>query len=565
MTYNTMNNDVTLTGDAKPLFAGRYQVVCQLGSGGMGSVCLVEDTKLDNKLFAIKMLPAYLVANKRAYRQLQKEALVAMQLVHPNIVQIRDFVEHEGSPFLVMDYVEGQTLDDYIADKGTLTEEETVRLLKPIAAALDYAHGEGVVHRDIKPANVMIRKDGRPFILDFGIAREIQETMTRVTGKFSSGTLLYMSPEQLNGEPPSPAQDVYSFAVMAYECLKGAPPFVRGQIEHQILNNPPPPLPEGIGAALAEAVRCGLAKKKEDRPTSCCEIIGCCAGGIDSTTNNTRSLIQKTIMAFQNKDFERAFGVAQKADKNNAEIQYIIGMCYLLGNGTKMDEGAAMQWFRKAAVQGYSAAQNDLGNCYVNGRGVVKDEVEAIKWYRKAADHGYAEAQNNLGIMYWYGKGIERDDVVAASWFRKAAVQGYAEAQYNLGDFYYHGLGGLNDIVEAAKWYRKAAEQGHESAQELFCFMYSNGQGVEKDDVGAVKIVHNAAEQGHAYAQFDLGKMYYNGDGVTQNYAEAIKWYRKAAEQGDVCAQYNLGKMYSKGEGVAKNNEEVAMWLRKAA
>ena len=277
MTSNTINTAPTIAENAEgTLLAGRYRIVRQLGQGGMGSVWLAEDTLLDGKPFAIKMLPAILVANKRAYRQLKDEALVAMKLTHPNIVTLRAFEENDGNPFLVMDYVDGQTLDDYLADKGGLPEADVLRILRPIAAALDYAHGEGVVHRDVKPANVMIRKDGHPFILDFGIAREIQETMTRVTGKLSSGTLLYMSPEQLNGASPKPAQDVYSFAAMVYECLKGEAPFARGQIEYQILNNPPPPL-VGRGvldAPLAASVMAGLAKKPEDRPASCTAILG---------------------------------------------------------------------------------------------------------------------------------------------------------------------------------------------------------------------------------------------------------------------------------------------------
>ena len=132
----------------------------------------------------------------------------------------------------------------------------------------------------------MIRKDGRPFVMDFGIAREIQETLTRVTGKMSSGTLMYMSPEQLNGDMPKKEQDIYSFAAMVYECLKGEPPFCRGAIEDQIKNKEPEPLvgrvvlnaPNGGGLGtdrptIADAVMQGLAKKPEDRPTSCVEVL----------------------------------------------------------------------------------------------------------------------------------------------------------------------------------------------------------------------------------------------------------------------------------------------------
>ena len=270
MTENTINAEVTMGGATGTLLAGRYRVVKQLGQGGMGSVWLAEDTKLDGFKVAIKMLPSVLVNNKRAYQQVKAEALVSLKLSHPNIATVRAFEEESGSPFLVMDYIDGQTLDDYLAEKGKLTEEETIRLLKPVAEALDYAHKQGVVHRDVKPGNVMIRKDGTPFVLDFGIAREIQETMTRVTGKLSSGTLMYISPEQLNGHKPTTAQDVYSFAAMAYECLVGEPPFCRGQIEYQIIHNEPEPIPDGN--LLGENVLRGLSKDPGSRPVACLKL-----------------------------------------------------------------------------------------------------------------------------------------------------------------------------------------------------------------------------------------------------------------------------------------------------
>ncbi|MCR5413822.1 MAG: serine/threonine protein kinase [Kiritimatiellae bacterium] len=266
-----VNDDVTMPGARSPLLAGRYRVVKQLGAGGMGSVWLAEDTQLDGKLFAVKMLPSILVSDRRAYAQLKREALLSMKLSHPNIVALRGFEENGGNPFLVMDYVDGWTLNDFLAENGRLQESDTISLLKPVAEALDYAHSMGVVHRDIKPANIMIDGNLHPYILDFGVAREMQETMTRVTGKMSSGTLMYMSPEQLRGSAPGPGQDVYSFAAMVYECLNGNPPFFRGAIEDQIKNESPAPL--GPDIAIGASVLAGLAKTPESRPATCLEVI----------------------------------------------------------------------------------------------------------------------------------------------------------------------------------------------------------------------------------------------------------------------------------------------------
>jgi serine/threonine protein kinase len=268
--WDTLDKQLTAGPDKSIVLARRYRVVRKLGEGGMGTVWLAEDIKLDDRPVAIKMLPAILSSNPRGIRQLKQEAKLAMHLSHPNIVTLRAFEEEDGSAFLVMDYVEGQTLEQLLAEKETLPEDEVIRLFTPIAEALDYAHSQKVVHRDIKPSNILIRKDGTPFITDFGVAREMKDSMTRVTGKSTSGTLPYMSPEQLRGEAPAPAQDVYSLAATMYECLSGNPPFYRGQIEYQIVNEQPPALM--TKKKLCKGILAALNKDPSTRPRRSNEI-----------------------------------------------------------------------------------------------------------------------------------------------------------------------------------------------------------------------------------------------------------------------------------------------------
>ena len=332
MTMTGLDNsdNMTIPENASPtVLAGRYRIVRKLGEGGMGSVWFAEDTKLDGRKVAIKMLPSILVNNKRAYAQVKAEALVSLKLSHPNIVTVRAFEEDDGNPFLVMDYLHGKTLDEYLAERTTISQEETYALLKPIAEALDYAHSQGVAHRDVKPGNVMIAEDGKPYVLDFGIAREVQETMTRITGKLSSGTLMYMSPEQLRGEKVTAKQDVYSFAVMAYECLAGEPPFCRGQIEYQILNELPRPLSNE--SRLTRGVMQGLAKSPDERPHTCVDVLNGVFGHVDDgkdadKTENPKQEVQHRGVTGELSD--EALAKMRKA-VSTTKYNYGIGRIYL--------------------------------------------------------------------------------------------------------------------------------------------------------------------------------------------------------------------------------------------
>jgi len=212
--FDTLDNLSTNGGDdqAGKMLAGRYRIIRKLGEGGMGLVYLAEDTELENEKVAIKFIPPTLAGNVRAIKNLKKEAQTSRQLSHHNIVRLHDLHTDGHQKFLVMEYIEGKTLEQALTEKENdrFTLEELLPIAEQIAASLEYAHKRKVLHRDIKPSNIMIAKDGSVKLLDFGIAREMKDSYTRVTGKETSGTLPYMSPQQLMGEPPTASMDIYS-------------------------------------------------------------------------------------------------------------------------------------------------------------------------------------------------------------------------------------------------------------------------------------------------------------------------------------------------------------------
>jgi len=275
---DTIDFGQTLDAEAiKPgrLLANRYRIEHRLGSGGMGDVWKAHDEELDIEV-AVKVLPPILARSDKAIRQLKREASIALRLSHPYICRLHNFHADGETKFLTMEYIEGQTLEDMLdADPThTLPVDRVIEIGSNIAEALDYAHSQTpvILHRDIKPSNIMVGKDGRAKLLDLGIARQLKESMTSVTGQDTSGTLLYMSPEQFGGKTPTAASDLYSLAATFYQCLAGHAPFHQGAIGHQLLYMPPGEI-EGAADHVNRALAAGLAKKAEDRPGSARELV----------------------------------------------------------------------------------------------------------------------------------------------------------------------------------------------------------------------------------------------------------------------------------------------------
>lgn len=252
--------------------ANRYELIHEIGHGGMGVVYAARDPLLEREV-AIKMIPPLRMSPK-AERRFQREAQLVAQMDHPAIVPIFDFGHHEGSFFLVMQLVEGETLRQLL-HKGELRLDETLEIVRQVAEGLAYSHSQGVIHRDIKPENIMVAReeqDIRVRVMDFGLAQDVSASRLTETDPLR-GTIAYMSPEQIRARRLDHQTDIYSLGVVLYEALVGEPPFVGGyaSVAYRIVHSPPSSL-HSRGIAVAEdleklVLRC-LEKAPSARPAS---------------------------------------------------------------------------------------------------------------------------------------------------------------------------------------------------------------------------------------------------------------------------------------------------------
>ncbi|SFB78162.1 Serine/threonine protein kinase [Flexibacter flexilis DSM 6793] len=257
-----------------------YRIDKLLGEGGMGGVYLAEDLKHKRKV-AIKALFSHLAMQQTVRERFRYEASTMAQLYHPNIVQLLDFIDENGL-YLVMEYVEGIELDRYIITQNKhLPWPEAVEMLMQILDALSYAHRRGVIHRDLKPSNLMIDKTGRVKVLDFGVAKILDQTnspsLTRTGTKI--GTILYMSPEQVKGLPVDARADIYSLGVTLFQMLTGRCPYDLAlenefDISLKIVNEPLPRLSAyytDIPSELQRIIDKATAKSPQNRYQDCYE------------------------------------------------------------------------------------------------------------------------------------------------------------------------------------------------------------------------------------------------------------------------------------------------------
>ena len=248
---------------------GRYRLVSRIAVGGMGEVWIGHDEALARDV-AVKVLREEFAGDAGFLERFRTEARNSAQLSHPNIAQLYDYGEQEGSGFLVMELILGEPMSDLLDRQPVLPTRRLIPILAQTSRALHAAHVAGVVHRDVKPGNILLARSGRVKITDFGISTASNQIPMTASGMVM-GTAQYLSPEQAIGRAATPASDIYSLGIVAYESLVGHRPFtgptaVDIAVAH--VNTPVPPLPSDIDATLAALVMRMLDKEPEQRPRS---------------------------------------------------------------------------------------------------------------------------------------------------------------------------------------------------------------------------------------------------------------------------------------------------------
>jgi serine/threonine protein kinase len=252
--------------------AGRYRLEGRLGVGGMSTVYIAFDQRLERAV-AIKLLAEHLADDPAFVSRFRREALAAARLVHPNIVQVFDFGfdESQHQHFIVMEHVPGYSCAELLRDRGHLDVDQAVEVITQACRGLDYAHRNGVVHRDVKPGNLLVSEAEVIKLADFGIARATDQSSITQVGSVL-GTAAYLAPEQARGEEAGPRADLYSLGVVAYQLLSGRLPYEANSLSELALKQQremPPPLHElnpAVPVSLSHAVEQALALDQYERP-----------------------------------------------------------------------------------------------------------------------------------------------------------------------------------------------------------------------------------------------------------------------------------------------------------
>ena len=271
-TVQTVREELTMGST----FAGRYQIIEELGHGGMGRVYRALDTKLHEEV-GLKLIRPEIALDQKTLERFQNELKLARKISHRNVGRMYELMEDRGAHFITMEYVPGEDLRSFIRRSGQLTVGKTIAVAKQVCDGLEEAHRQGIIHRDLKPSNIIIDREGNAKIMDFGIARSLAAKSTTGLGVMI-GTPEYMSPEQVEGKDVDPRSDIYSLGIILYEMstgrvpFEGDTPFTIGVKQKSERPKSPREFNAGIPEDLNKLILKCLEKDKAARPQSAAEV-----------------------------------------------------------------------------------------------------------------------------------------------------------------------------------------------------------------------------------------------------------------------------------------------------
>lgn len=593
-----------------------YTLGEKIGEGGMGDVFEAEQKYLKRKV-AVKFIRRSKISPE-ALDRFQNEMEIVGRLSDPHIVSAYDAGEINGMPFLVMEYLEGETVQDLIQRVGKISPKKALDIAIQAANGLATAHAANIVHRDVKPGNLWIDKKGTVKILDLGLARFHNNQSVNEEG--ISGTPDFMAPEQCVGSSSIDARaDIYALGCTLFYMISGSVPFpsekyptTRSKLNAHLLV--PLPRLKDVVPKLFSRYECQnwqtvldamTAKSPENRCQSIEEVIE----QLESLKNrhssfpmilagyffSTMSLLLFPIL-FAVIGMVLAFINYKRGSRKNGIVQFTLSVvCGILGTiiGTiiwtdiiETEESIPLyyKYFSNDQVPIESEqplAESDQNK--TNKKSIPAWKAVHLARVYEAVQENNPNAMRELAWNYYQGDGVIKNYSKSFDLYQRAADlndnvtekqrqqefdaivgmanDGFAPAQCLLGDVYLSGKGVQQDSQKAYEWFLKAAQQGDEKAQFRVGEMLNNGETGIKDSAEAVQWLLKSAEQGMAESQYALGICYANGEGVEMNYAEAERWLLKAARQGDPRHQYQLAKLYrNQGE-----SGKAFSWLEQSA
>ena len=438
-----------------------FELLSVLGVGGFGITYLAKDTLLDRTVAIKEYFPRDFAVRTEDHsvhprsqpesedytwglKRFRDEAKTLARLNHPGIIRIYKYFEAHGSGYIVMEYVEGETLSERLKRENTLSESQLMAILNPLVKGLEQVHAAGYLHRDITPKNILLREDGSPVLIDFGAARQAIGARSRSVTAVATAGYAPLEQYSTRGKQQGPWTDVYGLSAVAYRCVTGTVPKDATERAQGEALAPASELRKGSYAEdLLTAVDRGLAVKVEDRPQ---DLKIWCSLWIQKEKQQATTTEAKKQEAEQNEVSQADSGANRVVWKNkNVLISVVAGIVVLLVIGLYTFQAGQVEKEEKVARK---AAERKTQ---------AEQELEELKL---AAEQGAANAQFGLGQMYRMGEDVPQNDAEAVKWYRMAAEQGYAYAQYMLGETYSNvGRGVTQDYIEAHKWYNLAASR----------------------------------------------------------------------------------------------------------